>query len=55
MAQKHPPDQDGKAIDAGNRQSHATQGESFVLVDSVQGLDIGEHVVRLLWVHDPLS
>ena len=54
MAQNHPPAQAGKAGDpghqqagSGNRQSHAQEGENFVLVDSEQGLDIGDDLFSI--------
>ena len=47
MAQKHPPDQGDKANATGNRQSHAPQGENFVLVDSDQGIDIGDDLFAI--------
>lgn len=57
MAQQHPPDQADKTgkpgnlqntpEDRGNRQSHAQEGENFVLVDSEQGLDIGDDLFSI--------
>lgn len=57
MAQQHPPDQadkTGKAgnlqnarEDRGNQQSHAQEGENFVLVDSEQGIDIGDDLFSI--------
>ena len=37
----------GSEQQAGNRQSHAGEGESFVLVDSEQGLDIGDDLYAI--------
>ena len=33
--------------DEGNRQSHAQEGEHFVLVDSERGLDIGDDLLSI--------
>lgn len=44
MAQTTPPK---PAQQAGNQQSHAQEGEHFVLVDSQQGLDIGDDLFAI--------
>ncbi|WP_141213159.1 hypothetical protein [Janthinobacterium sp. PC23-8] len=54
MAQNTTPEPADKAgnrqtagTDSGNRQSHAQEGEHFVLVDSEQGLDIGDDLFSI--------
>lgn len=60
MAQTTPPEPADKADkagnpgnqqtarrDEGNRQSHAQEGEHFVLVDSERGLDIGDDLFSI--------
>lgn len=54
MAQITPPEPADKAGNwqttgtaGGNRQSHAQEGENFVLVDSGQGLDIGDDLFSI--------
>ena len=39
--------QGSKASGSGNLQSHAREGEHFVLVDSEQGLDIGDDLFSI--------
>ena len=54
MAQKLSPEPANKAgnqqdagTQSGNRQSHAQEGEHFVLVDSERGLDIGDDLFSI--------
>lgn len=54
MAQKLSPEPANKAgnqqdagTHSGNRQSHAQEGEHFVLVDSERGLDIGDDLFSI--------
>jgi hypothetical protein len=43
----NPGNQQTARRDEGNRQSHAQEGEHFVLVDSEQGLDIGDDLFSI--------
>lgn len=43
----NPGNQQTARRDEGNRQSHAQEGEHFVLVDSERGLDIGDDLFSI--------
>ena len=43
----NPGNQQTARRDEGNRQSHAQEGENFVLVDSERGLDIGDDLFSI--------